>query len=123
MEALPCNKIVYRALRKRWVDQASNVLPAAFIRREPPADEHGLSVDPSSAQSCATALQNCHVASLHVGRIRNLGLDCIPDVPGHANITGVPRPSEDLVRAERLAGQLARLARFIPPEQYQQDAS
>jgi hypothetical protein len=120
MQALPCEKTVYRAIRKSWLDkETKSVLPIAFMRRLPPNDELGISVDTESPQSCALALSNCHVASLRVGRIRDLGLNVIPNEPKHANITGLPRSLEDQARAERLASQLARQARFIPPEDYQ----
>ena len=126
MEPLACSTIVYRAMaRKNWVDATTqSVLPAAFMRRLPPADEDGLSVDIHSAGSCSLALSKCHgVASLHVGRVRNLGLDVVVDEPPHANITSLPRTTEDAARAERLASQLARQARLVPTEKYREDAS
>src|SRR5437879_6161107 len=118
-QSLPCSTIVYRALRKSWVNRETRaILPSAFLRRDAPKDEKGLSVDTLSAQSCASALSNCHVASLHTGRVRDLFLDIVEDEPGHANITGVPRAADDRALAERLASKLAKQARFIPPEQY-----
>jgi len=119
MDALPCKTIVYRAIRKSWVDPVTkSILPAAFLRREPPQDEDGLSIDIQSPQSCASALRNCHVASLHVGRIRDLKLDVVIDELPHANINGLPRSCDDQALAEWFASQLARQARFIPPEHY-----
>lgn len=126
MEPLACSTIVYRAMaRKNWVDATTqSILPAAFMRRLPPADEDGLSVDIHSARSCSLALNKCHgVASLHVGRVRNLGLDVVVDEPPHANITGLPSTTDDAARTERLASQLARQARLVPAEQYREDAS
>jgi hypothetical protein len=118
---LNCAVLVFRAMaRKQWIDpQTKSVLPAAFVRRPPPQDGDGLSVDIQSAASCASALNKCHgVASLHVGRTRDLELDIVIDKAPHANITGVPRPEEDQANAERLASQLARQARVVPPERY-----
>jgi hypothetical protein len=94
-------------------------LPVAFKRRPAPQDEDGLSVDIESAQSCAKALKRCRVASLHAGRIRDVGLDVVVDEAPHANITGVPREEEDRTAANRLAYELARQARLIPPQQDQ----
>jgi hypothetical protein len=120
MEPLPCSTIVYRAIRPKWVDPVTRtVLPIAFQRRPAPSDEDGLSVDILSAQSCAQALRNCQVASLHVGRVRDLGLDVVVDEPPHANIVGVPRQEEDRTAANRFAFELARQGRLIPPEHYQ----
>jgi hypothetical protein len=116
---LSCDKTVYRAmLRKKWVDPVSGtVLPGAFIRRDPPQDDDGLSVDVVSPASCASPFNKCFgVGSLHVGKVRELGLDVVVDEIPHANITGVPRPTDDAARAEWFASQLARQARFIPPE-------
>jgi hypothetical protein len=109
MEPLACSTIVYRAMsRKKWVDKSTEpatVLPAAFIRRPPPADVDGLSVDSLSAESCISPLRESFgAASLHVGRIRGLGLDVVIDHAPHANIVGIPLQSEDLAKVERLAG-------------------
>lgn len=116
-EPLPCPTIVYRAMaRKNWIDKtAKRVLPAAYFRRPPPKDEDGLSVDISSPQSCSSALRNCYgVASLHVGRVRDIGLDVVVDDAPHAAITGLPRREDDPARAERLASLLSRQSRLLP---------
>jgi hypothetical protein len=121
MEALPCSAVVYRAMsRKGWIDQTGHcVLPAAFVRRPPPADGSGLSVDIDSPGSCHKSLKKCHgVVSLHVGRVRDLRLDVVVDDSPHANITGVPRQEEDRDKAEHLASLLAQQARVVPPDQY-----
>lgn len=121
MEALSCSAIVYRAMsRKKWIDRENDrVLPAAFIRRPPPQDESGLSVDIASPRSCHETLRNCYgVASLHVGRARDLRLDVIVDAPPHANIAGLPRQEDDRTEAEHLASLLAKQARIVPPNQY-----
>lgn len=120
IQPLACNTIVYRAMaRKNWTDATTgSVLPVAFVRRQSSADDDGLSVDIESARSCSLALRKCYgVASLHVGRVRNLGLDVVVDEAPHANITGLPRNTDDAAQAERLASQLARQAHFIPREQ------
>jgi len=122
METLPCSAIVYRAIsrRKGWIDwEARRVQPAAFISRPPPTDEDGLSVDIQSPRSCHETLNKCHgVVSLHVGRVRDLGLDIVVDDSPHANITGLPRQEDDRTEAEHLASLLARQARIVPPDQY-----
>jgi hypothetical protein len=124
MEPLPCSAIVYRAMaRSKWIDNGQ-IMPAAFIRRPPPKDEDGLSVDIDSARSCASVLRDCYgVTSLHVGHVRGLQLDVVVDEAPHANITGVPRPSEDRDRAEWLASQLARQARTVPTDKWQSSQS
>jgi hypothetical protein len=119
MESLPCQTIVFRAMaRPTWIDLKSRtVLPDAFFRRKPPADEDGLSVNIESAQSCEKALKKCHgVASLNVGRIRELVLDVVVDEAPHAILTGLPRQEDALAEAIRLASQLSRQARLVLPE-------
>jgi hypothetical protein len=121
MEALPCSAIVYRAIsRKNWIDKAAKcVTPAAFVRRPAPRDEKGLSVDVESPNSCHKSLRDCFgVVSLHVGRVRDLQLDVVPDQLPHANITGLPRQEDDRTEAEHLASELAKQSRIVPPEQY-----
>jgi hypothetical protein len=41
------------------------------------------------------------VASLEVGRVREIGLDVKQDSPNHANIVGLPHREDDLAEAER----------------------
>ncbi|NLE40078.1 MAG: hypothetical protein GX621_18840 [Pirellulaceae bacterium] len=121
MESLPCSAIVYRAMsRRHWIDCESNsVLPAAFFRRPAPKDDDGLSVDICSPRSCRKTLRDCHgVASLHVGRVRDLGLDVVVDHSPHASIAGLPRQEDDRTKAERMASLLARQARLVPSEEY-----
>jgi hypothetical protein len=116
METLACEQIVFRALTRRgWVDPMSKrILPAAFFRRPSPKDDDGLSVDTKSAESSISQFNTCFgAASLHVGRIRNLNLDVLPDSADHANIVGVPRQAEDAAQAEWFASQLAKQARFV----------
>ena len=114
--ALPCSEIVYRGMRsRRWLDPTrENVLPAAFFRR--PNETDGLSVNPSSEcdiKYVRELLNPCHgVVSLHVGRVRDLGLEVEQDESKHACIKGLPYQDEDPLQAERLAGQLAKQARI-----------
>ena len=117
-EALPCSAIVYRAVaRKDYIDPITGeVNPGAFLLRASPKDDDGLSVDVETARSCYESLKKCYgVVSLHVGRVRNLQLDVIPDKLTHANVTGLPRKEEDPTEANHLASQLAKLARMVPP--------
>lgn len=121
MERLLCSAIVYRAMaRKQWIDRTNHcVSPSAFIRRPPPKDADGLSVDIESPRSCHDTLRKCHgVASLHVGQVRDMQLDVAVDAPPHANIFGLPYQEDDRTTAEYLASQLAKQARIVPPDQY-----
>jgi hypothetical protein len=120
MEHIPSCTIVFRAIRKRWLDQGQQIQSAAFMLRidDTGKPETGLSLDTASAKSCASVLKKCAVASLHVGRIRSLGLDVVPDEPGHANILGMPDDPDKIAEAEHLAGELAKQARYVPPEKY-----
>lgn len=105
--------IVYRALlRKRWIDQDTGKVKAdAYFLREKEKNT-GLSVSIAltcSPQQCAKKFLECFgVASLNVGRIRDIGLDVVPDSLNHANITGLPYREDDRDGAERFAGLLAR---------------
>ena len=123
MDALPCSAIVYRAMaRRKWIDKSDklhHVLPAAFMLRPAPKDPQGLSVDMESPRSCHRTLKECFgVVSLHVGRVRDLGLDVVVDESPHANVTGLPREAENRTESEHLASLLARQARIVPPDQY-----
>jgi len=120
---LPCETIVHRAaLRQNCIDlDMSKITSAAFIRR-PGVDTDGLSVDQAfyrSADTFAATFKRCRaVVSLHIGRIRTLGLDVKrdspPDLnnPSHASIVGIPYREDDPEEAERLASALARQSRI-----------
>src|SRR5205823_3038198 len=105
----PCGTIVFRLLLKRdWIDpDGGGPQPAAFYRRILPDGrpaEDGLSVfiaDKCSVDEARAKLDRVRgVASLHVGRIRDLpeNLDVVPDSDDeqHAEIRGMPTPAEDL---------------------------
>ena len=84
-----------------------------------PQDEDGLSVDYNVAvpDGCAPDLSGKKaIVSLHVGWIRNLTLDVIPDTDMHAVITELPREADGFdsaEAAENLARELAEMARTI----------
>ncbi|MBD0263955.1 MAG: hypothetical protein ICV78_14865 [Tolypothrix sp. Co-bin9] len=117
-EPLPCNAIVYRVLlKKRWINEDTQRVDAgAYFLREKEKDT-GLSVNIAascSPQQCTEKFDKCFgVASLHVGRIRELGLDVVADKPDHAYIKGLPYKEDNLAEAERLAGLLAKQSRIV----------
>jgi hypothetical protein len=108
--------IVYRALlRRQWIDEAGDrVLLFAYLLR---TNELGLSMTIASVcspEQCAAKFRNCYgVASLQVGKIRELALDVIPDSISHAQIVGLPYVTDDRDRAERLADLLAERSQII----------
>jgi hypothetical protein len=109
---------VFRAMRRSSINKLTGEIdPVEFLRRPPPQDEMGLSVDTVSIESCALSRDNVRVGELQVGQIRLLGLDVVPDTVTHANITGCPRKEEDLTRAMFLANELVKKTRLIPDEE------
>lgn len=117
-ELLPCSSIVYRALlKKRWINEDTGDVKAdAFFLKEKDLPS-GLSVNIAATcppEQCAASFNKCSaVVSLHVGRVRDLGLDVVPDSETHANITGLPHGEDNLAEAERFAGLLAKQSRLI----------
>lgn len=114
---LPCSEIVYRALmKKKWINEdTGRIRPDAFFLRKH-REETGLSVNIAAVctpEDCAERFKCKAVASLHIGNVRNLGLDIVQDNFNHANITGLPYREDDLAEAERLAGLLAKQSRII----------
>jgi len=119
--SLTCSSIVYRLLLKQsWIDpDTGQVQAAAFERRE---KEDGLSV--FVAALCASLDEAIAIstlrgvkagATLHVGHVRDLGLNVLSDPVDnrHAEIVGVPRRSEDQATASYLADLLAEQARVV----------
>ncbi|MGH9929238.1 MAG: hypothetical protein ACREA9_08420 [Pyrinomonadaceae bacterium] len=105
-----CEQIVFRAqLYKEWVKNGK-VKKQAFYRLN--KDEHGISVS-STEESCGEGLTDpIHgKLTLHIGRIRTLGLDVIPDTPTHGNIQDIPTREENDALARTLAEDLADMAR------------
>ena len=127
--ALECGEIVWRLVRKKaWIDADNTLLPDAYLRRRE-IDTDGLSVGIKGVctlEKFQSSLRKVHgVVSLHVGRVRDLNLDVLPDDPQlveeqgfeydpcHANIVHLPYVEEDAKEAERLAGLLAKQSRWV----------
>lgn len=106
-----CSVIVYRILMN---SRQMKDLSEAFFLREDELDS-GLSVNWNMTPDQAREqFDKCYgVISLHVGRVRNLNLDVVPDEPQHANITGLPYKEQSPREAERLASLLAQQARAV----------
>ena len=114
---LPCDAILYRLLTKAlWIDPDGGVAPAAFYRRH---DEEGMSVfivAVCSLEEAKTLLNKVRgIATLHTGRVRDLGLDVVPDPVDmrHAEIVGVPLRDDDEGLATYYADLLAEQARVV----------
>ncbi|MFB2938564.1 hypothetical protein ACE1B6_25220 [Aerosakkonemataceae cyanobacterium BLCC-F154] len=115
-EPLSEDAIVYRAiLRKQWIDEDTGKVKsdAYFLR----PNESGLSVNLASVcspEQCALLFRKCYgIASLEVGKIREIGLDVEQDSANHANIIGLLHREDNLVEAERFAGLLARRSHIV----------
>jgi hypothetical protein len=87
-------------------------LPEAFLIRHDELDS-GLSVNWNmTCDEARNQFEKCYgVVTLHVGRVRSLNLDVVPDEPQHANIKGLPYKEDSPREAERLANLLAQQAR------------
>ena len=112
-EELRDNAVVYRALRKGWIDRDRSIVKsdAYYLRQR--INEQGISVNFSLEQSLS-ALRNCEgVASLKVGGIRELGLNVVRDSSSHGSIIGLPYREDNRPRADELALLLARQSRIV----------
>jgi hypothetical protein len=118
-DELACNIIVRRvATKPSWLEKRiDKFVFSAFLLRP---GEEDLSVDVVALRSQEETMRPfspCHgLATLHVGRIRDLGLKVIFDPiddppekrnPAHAKIIGMPSQAEDAARALDLAYRLA----------------
>jgi hypothetical protein len=138
-EDVECTEIVYRALKKSWID-GETITAEAFIRRIQnggQSSEVYVSMDRrkySTARECRLKLKRMPSAtSLHVGRVRNLpfGLDVHPEPirdglgtitdPGHCSLSNLPDPIEDFENAEFVASRLARIARLVTAANEEQE--
>ena len=105
---IECDTLVFRAIRTRWIKEGGITSEAFILRRFADGNcETGLSVGNNIQNGIGTLTKIRMVASLHVGRIRTLNLDTIPDHEGaiHAEIKELP-PPEVILLAERLATDL-----------------
>ena len=112
-ETLPDRTLVYRALRKGWIDRDRSIVKsdAYYLRQR--INEQGISVNFSIEQSLS-ALRNCAgVASLDLGKIRELGLNVVRDSSSHGSIIGLPYRENNRPRADELALLLARQSRIV----------
>jgi hypothetical protein len=142
-EDVQCTEIVYRALKRGWAPGES--IPAeAFIRKikqpdpsSEPRVEEGVSLSRqkyATARECRCKLRKMRgAASLHVGRVRGLPLhlDVHPDPdrnadgavigPDHCSLVNLPDPVNDTLSAESAASQLIKIARFVTPEEEEEE--
>lgn len=112
-EELSDNAVVYRALRKGWIDRDRSIVKsdAYYLRQR--INEQGISVNFSIEQSLK-ALKNCEgVASLNVGKIRELGLNVVRDSLSHGSIIGLPYREDNRSTADELALLLSRQSRIV----------
>lgn len=115
--SLPCDAILYRLLTKGlWIDPDGGIAPGAFYRRP---DEEGISVFIAATCSLDEAKSVLNevkgIATLHTGRIRDIGLEAAPDPidARHAEIVGVPSRDDDEGLATYYADLLAEQARLV----------
>jgi hypothetical protein len=119
--SLNCNEIIYRVvLRKTQIDTSKTPpIPTVdnFIRR-PGDDDDGLSAGIASRctpRDVAAKFNKVHaMTSLHVGRIKDLGLDVVidPEDETHALIVGLP-DGDEFDEAETIARAIIRNARPV----------
>lgn len=112
-ENLPDHILVYRGLRKGWIDRDRSIVKsdAYYLRQR--INEEGISVNFSIEQSLS-ALKNCAgVASLNVGEIRELGLNVVRDSSSHGSIMGLPYREDNRPKADELALLLTRRSQII----------
>jgi hypothetical protein len=127
---LPCGTTLYRAItNKGWFDRndSAAILADAFFRRRPkeidgaldPRDSDGLSLaiaEATSPDRFVAGFRRCFgVASLHLGRLRDLGLDVVidPDDNTKVLVKNLPFERPGDAAAERLAGDVAKQARVV----------
>ncbi len=121
--SLECSTIVFRTLKPSWLQEGEINSIAFFLREYDEGFETGLSVANNVDNALKVFAKPKAVVSLHVGRIRDVGLEVIPDTEPdpeidtdkitHAEITGVPPPDTDDNRliAERFANALIEMTK------------
>ncbi|MGA7523230.1 MAG: hypothetical protein WBW84_12290 [Acidobacteriaceae bacterium] len=140
-EEIQCSEIVYRALKKA-VPPGESIPAEAFMRRVRPLGSHPPTEDAVSlsrkkyatAKECRSKLNRMRgTASLHVGRVRDLPLqlEVRPDPvrgedgdvvePDHSLLMNLPDPVTDIHSAETAASDLIRIARFVTPEEEEEE--
>jgi hypothetical protein len=125
----PCNTILYRTIRRKdWFDpdDETRVVDVAFARRRPKTDAHGAVIDPGDddglslfdsfhieAQACIEQELSCHgLATLHVGTLRDSGLQVIRDPNDHRKVLVTNMPFENPGEAESMLDIVAASARI-----------
>jgi hypothetical protein len=108
LENLPDSAIVYRALRKGWIDKDRSIVKADAYYLRKRINEQGISVNFSIEQSLSAIRNSEGVASITVGEIRSIGLDLVRDSSSHASIIGLPYREDDRPKADELALLLAK---------------
>ncbi len=120
---LECGTLVFRVLKPSWLQEGEIVSQAFILQEREGVFETGLSLLNSIDNALKVLKKPKAVVSLHVGRIKDLGLDVIPDTEPdpkidadritHAEIRGVPPPDniENALISERFATALIELTK------------
>ena len=117
-----CTTIIYRAILKSgWIDPdkatAKGLKADAFFRRK--IDTDGLSVLKAGTmepREFGATFNPCHgIATLHVGRLLDLGVTVAPDPEDERKLllTNIPFENPGDAAQEKLAGDIAKSARII----------
>ena len=110
---MPCDTLVFRAIRNSWKEQGQINSIAFYLRILPQGVEEGLSVSNNVANGLRVLRKAVEVRSLHVGNVRSLSLDVIANKPYHAAIYGCPAPDDK--EAERIATDLLKQSKKAHP--------
>lgn len=113
---LPCEKIVYRTITRAGDFRDGRPLASAFHRKRKDTDGLSVDYDVTVPDGCAPMLSGKRaIVSLHVGRLRDISLDVIPDSPSHANIVEVPfnDDPDQIELVEQLAGLMVEQSRTV----------
>lgn len=134
----PCNTIIYRTVRRAsWFDpdDPSRVNDAAFMRRRPVVqnevvvdakDQDGLSCFDSfhiEATQCIEQERSCYgLITLHVGTLRDMGLEVIRDPQDYRKVlvTNMPFEEPEDPDMERLLDAVAGSARIHTRRKWKQ---
>jgi hypothetical protein len=125
----PCNAILFRTIRRtNWFDpdDETRIVDVAFARRRPKTDAEGAVIDSGDddglslfdsfhidARACIEQEWSCHgLATLHVGTLRDAGLNVVRDPNDHRKVLITDMPFENPGEAESMLDRVAASARI-----------
>jgi len=113
-EDYPCDKILFRAIPYDTLLRKNGTPKDGVFLLRATSDPNGLSVT-TTIRACREQFDRpiFGILSLHVGRLRDYGVEAFPSTETHVNIRPIPTRDENEPLARQIAADLMAMSRPV----------